>query len=74
MSLWVVLNGGFTDELLTSIDAQGADHLQCTIASLVSERWRILIPGAPSVVNLGWYEQYPGRLPDGLPLWSRCGD
>jgi hypothetical protein len=39
----------------------------------VSEgRWVLLIVGAPEAVNRAWYQRFPGALPGGLPLWSRC--
>ncbi len=73
VSLWVLVGGASTADLVARMAQSGADPLGCTVASLVSGDWVILIPGAADQrVNAAWTAAFPTGVPDGTPLWSRC--
>jgi hypothetical protein len=73
VALWVLLGGATTPDLVAMMAASGANPNTCTVASLQSGRWVILIPGAlDQRVNGAWSTAFPTGIPDGTPLWSRC--
>ncbi len=73
VSLWVLMGGASTADLVVSLADSGADPNGCTIASLVAGRWVVLIPGVQDQrVNAAWTAAFPNGVADGTPLWSRC--
>ena len=71
-SLWVLVRGGSLADVQAALQRAGTEAGQCTLGSLTGGRWVLYIAGAPAAVNGDWLRLYPGTLPDGLALWSRC--